>query len=136
MVEKTLLKNGVVIIHGADDVAKGIKADVLIEGDKIAQIEPNLSPSAGVNVIDCTDKIIAPGFIDTHRHMYNTALRGSHGDNLLTDYLVQGILQGGAFKPRDIFFGQLASCLECINVGTTTVVDHSHLNYAEDHRKH
>ena len=90
MADKTLLKNGVVIIHQADDSAKGVKADLLIEGDRISQIEANISPSAGVRVVDCTDKILAPGFIDTHRHMYNTALRGMHGDNLLSDYLVQG----------------------------------------------
>ena len=46
-----------------------------------------------------------------------------------------GILQGGAFESRDIFWGQLASCLECIHAGTTTVVDHSHLNYARDYRE-
>lgn len=39
------------------------------------------------------------------------------------------------FSPYDIFWGQLAGCMECINAGTTTVVDHSHLNYAEEHRK-
>ena len=45
------------------------------------------------------------------------------------------ILQGGAFETHDIFWGQLASCLECIHAGTTTVVDHSHLNYAKEHRE-
>lgn len=85
-----LLKNGVVVVHEADDTAKGIKADLLIKGNKIAQISPEISADADVEVIDCTDKIIAPGFVDTHRHMYNIGLRGRHGDNLLTDYLVQG----------------------------------------------
>lgn len=52
----------------------------------------------------------------------------------LTQITLQGILQGGTFEPRDIFWGQLASSLECINSGTTTVVDHSHMNISEDHR--
>lgn len=90
MVSKTLLKNGTVVCHGANDVAQGIKADLLIEDDKITQIAPHISVSEGCNVIDCTNKLIAPGFIDTHRHMYNTALRGRHGNNVLPDYLVQG----------------------------------------------
>lgn len=90
MPARTLLKNGVVIIHEASDNAKGVKSDVLIEGDRIAQIAPDITPSTGVEVIDCTDKIIAPGFIDTHRHMYNTALRGMHANDLLPDYLVKG----------------------------------------------
>lgn len=90
MAAQTLLQNGVVVVHEDDGNARGIKADLLIEHDRIAQIEANIVPSPGVEVIDCTDKIIAPGFIDTHRHMYNIGLRGRHGDNLFADYLVQG----------------------------------------------
>ena len=105
MTQSTLLKNGVVILHGADNSARGVKADLLIEGDKIARIEPKISVSSGVKVLDCTDKIIAPGFVDTHRHMYNIALRGRHGDNLLPDYLVQG-------ESRWTFQGRAERCKE------------------------
>lgn len=98
MARKTLLKNGVVIIHGADDGARGVRADLLIEGDKIARLEPNLDATTADEVIDCTDKIVAPGFIDTHRHMYNTALRGRHGDNVLPDYLVHGTIHWAALQ--------------------------------------
>jgi cytosine/adenosine deaminase-related metal-dependent hydrolase len=90
MGNQTLLKNGVVIVHEADGTARGLKADLLIEDDRIQRIEPELSQGSNITVIDCTDKIIAPGFIDTHRHMYNTVLRGRHGNNVLADYLVQG----------------------------------------------
>lgn len=86
----TLLKNGTVIVHEADDHAKAIHADVLVQGNKIVDIGPNIAVPNRAEVIDCTDKIVAPGFIDTHRHMYTIGLRGRHGDNLLTDYLVQG----------------------------------------------
>lgn len=95
MAVKTLLKNGVVIVHAADNTAKGIKSDLLIQDDRIAQIGPDIVPTADVDVIDCTDKIIAPGFIDTHRHMWNTALRGMHGNDHITDYLVKGGNSGG-----------------------------------------
>ena len=47
----------------------------------------------------------------------------------------QGIFQAANFGPDEIYWGQLAACLECINAGTTTVVDHSHLNYSEASRK-
>ena len=86
-----LLKNGTVIVHGSGDVAKGIKADVLVEGKKKVQFAADIPAAKGAEIIDCTDKIVAPGFIDTHRHMWNIALRGRHGDNLLTDYLLQGL---------------------------------------------
>lgn len=85
-----LLKNGTVIVHEANYHAKAIKADVLVQGNKIAKIEPNITASPDVECIDCTDKIVAPGFVDTHRHMYTIGLRGRHGDHLLTDYIVHG----------------------------------------------
>ena len=48
---------------------------------------------------------------------------------------MSGILQSSNYEPDDIFWGQLAGCTECIHVGTTTVVDHSHLNYSVEARK-
>lgn len=61
-----LLQGGTLLIHGENDHVKAVKADLLIEGDTIAKIEANVKQSAGTQVIDCTDKIISPGFIDTH----------------------------------------------------------------------
>ena len=49
-------------------------------------------------------------------------------------FYVLGILQSSNYEPNDVFWGQLAGCMECINAGTTTVVDHSHLNYSEEAR--
>ena len=45
----------------------------------------------------------------------------------------QGNMQSYSFTPDDIFWGQLGGCLEAIDAGTTTVVDHAHLTYSEDH---
>ncbi|KAL6253149.1 hypothetical protein RBB50_000870 [Rhinocladiella similis] len=130
-----LLKGGNVIVHDEQDQAVSLKADVFIKGNKIHEIATSIAPLFGTQVIDCKNKIVAPGFIDTHRHMYTMGLRGRHGNNLLEDYMVEGILQASNFNPTEVFWGQLAGCLECINAGTTTVVDHSHLNYSPDHPK-
>jgi len=42
-------------------------------------------------------------------------------------------MQSYSFTPKDIFWGQLGGCLEAIDAGTTTVVDHAHLTYSEEH---
>ena len=62
-----LLKNGTVVtcIQGKAGVSV-LKADVLVEGNTITKIEYNIAAS-GAEVIDCTDKWITPGFVDTHR---------------------------------------------------------------------
>ncbi|KAG0651489.1 5 -deoxyadenosine deaminase [Hyphodiscus hymeniophilus] len=123
--ESKLLQGGLVLTHGADDHVLPIKADLLIEGNVITKIEDGIQPSAEYEVIDCTDKILSPGFIDTHHHVWQTLLKGRHADHLLLDYLAP-----------DVYWGQLGGCLECLDVGTTTVVDHAHVNYSPDHGKY
>jgi cytosine/adenosine deaminase-related metal-dependent hydrolase len=75
----SFLKNGIVLIHDDDDKVQGVNKDVLIKGNNIVRIEENISnESAGedVNTIDCTNKIISPGFVDTRHHLWQTQLKG------------------------------------------------------------
>ena len=68
-----------------------------------------------------------PGMIDTHRHMWQTAMRGYGADWTLTQYFVWYYLQWGkAFRPQDIYAGNLLAALEAIDAGVTTTVDWSH----------
>ena len=62
-----LLKGGVVLLHGADDHVEGVKRDILVDNGKIIEISEDIKVSAGVKVIDCSDKIISPGFVDTRK---------------------------------------------------------------------
>jgi len=87
---RILLRGGTVVIHEEDGTAKGIQVDVFISGNKIEKIAKDIDPPPGTEVIDCSNNIVAPGFVDTHRHMYTIGLRGRHGDDLLEDYLVRG----------------------------------------------
>ena len=43
-------------------------ADVLIENGKISAVRPNIT-AADAEVMDATRTIVAPGFVDTRRHM-------------------------------------------------------------------
>ncbi|EEU33423.1 uncharacterized protein NECHADRAFT_56668 [Fusarium vanettenii 77-13-4] len=125
---RLLLKGGTVLLHDASDHVNAVKADVLIEGNKIAKISDFIAESSDINTIDCTSKVISPGFIDTHHHMWQTQLKGRHGNEVLLEYMASGNLQSSNYTREDIYWGQLAGCLESINAGTTTVFDHSHIN--------
>nr|WP_277814890.1 amidohydrolase family protein [Galbitalea soli] len=68
-----------------------------------------------------------PGMIDTHRHMWQTALRGYGGDWALSQYFSFYYLQyGHVFRPEDIYAGNLLSALESVDTGVTTTLDWSH----------
>ncbi|KAI0089092.1 Metallo-dependent hydrolase [Irpex rosettiformis] len=128
-----LLKDGTVATW-TDNGAKTYKADVLIEGSTITEIAENISPRPGVETIDCKNKWISPGFIDTHRHVWMTVLRGNQDDWLLTEYLVKNswTIQP-AVTPDDVRIGQLAGCLEALHQGVTTILDHFHASNSPEH---
>jgi cytosine/adenosine deaminase-related metal-dependent hydrolase len=88
-----VLKNGTVLQHDEQDNVCVLRdTDILITGNRIVQIGQNLSGFDGTYVIDCTDKIVSPGLIDSHHHMWQTQLKGRHGDHTLLDYVTAGML--------------------------------------------
>jgi 5-methylthioadenosine/S-adenosylhomocysteine deaminase len=102
-------------------------ADVLVEGETIAAIGPGLAVPESTAEIDASGGIVMPGMIDTHRHMWQTAMRGYGADWTLTQYFVWNYLQWGkSFRPQDIYAGNLLSAIEAIDAGVTTTVDWSH----------
>lgn len=82
-----LLKSGTVLCHDDTDQVITRKADVLIEGSRITKIEDSISPLADTEVIDCTNKLVSPGFVDTHHHVWQSAFKGVFGDMALLPYL-------------------------------------------------
>jgi len=113
------------VLHGAD---------LLITGDRIAAVGPGLQVPEGTAEIDATGGILMPGMIDTHRHMWQTAMRGYGADWTLTQYFVWNYLQWGkSFRPQDIYAGNLLSAIEAIDAGVTTSVDWSHGLQTTDH---
>ncbi|PBK87352.1 Metallo-dependent hydrolase [Armillaria gallica] len=129
-----LLQNGTVIVFDDHDDPRPVRADVLVKGNVIFQVGQDLKPlDESTEVIDCTDKIVAPGFIDTHHHMWQTQLKGRFADSTLFDYFYKGWCQWDFFTAEDIFWGELAACMEALDSGTTTVVDHAHCSRTPDH---
>jgi cytosine/adenosine deaminase-related metal-dependent hydrolase len=101
-------------------------ADVLVMGDAIEAVGPRLEVPEGTLEIDASGGILTPGFIDTHRHMWQTALRGYGGDWALSQYFVFYYLQWGeVFRPEDVYAGNLLSALESVDTGVTTTLDWS-----------
>jgi len=129
-----LLKFGTVILHQQDDQVVAEHIDNLVRDKFIVAIADNIAePKDITEVIYFSDTIISPGFVHTHRHLWQTQLKGRHSDNLLTDYIPRGYLAGFFYNVKDVQFGELSGALESIDAGTTTIVDHMHIAYSPAH---
>lgn len=86
-----LLRGGVVLTHGTEDQVTPLEADILIKDGVIAEITPYIQVSTDTKIFDCKDKILSPGFIDTHHHVWQSLLKGRHANELLLDYMYSGM---------------------------------------------
>ncbi len=128
-----VLRGGTVLTM--DDAGTVLRdADVLVVGDRIAAVGPALEVPEGTQEVDATDGIVMPGMIDTHRHMWQTAMRGYGADWSLTQYFVWYYLEHGKrFRPEDVAAGNRLAAVEALDAGVTTVVDWSHGLQTVDH---
>ena len=120
------------------------QADVLIEGKKILSVGTNI-PAGTADVIDATGRIVMPGFIDTHHHQFETALRSFLADGvLITDgsgtpsgstAYYQYILNKFApvYRPQDVYINELFGGLSQLDDGVTTVHDVSQISHSPAH---
>ena len=102
-----VLRGGTVLTMDDTHTVHGV-GDVLVVGDRIEAVGPSLDVPDGTQEIDATGGIVMPGMIDTHRHMWQTAMRAYGADWTLTQYFVWYYLEHGkTFRPEDVHAGNL-----------------------------
>lgn len=108
------------------DIGELARADVLIEGSKIAAVGVDLE-AGDAEVIDAADAIVMPGFVDTHRHVWQAPWRNVGSDWTLAHYFT-GLHAGlsGHYRPEDTYAGNLIGAFEALDSGITTLLDWSH----------
>jgi 5-methylthioadenosine/S-adenosylhomocysteine deaminase len=132
VVKRTLIRNASVISVDPD-IGNLDRADLLIEGTKIAAVGPGLTAD-GAEIVDGRGTIVMPGMIDTHRHLWQTVLRNIAADWTLSQYFAGVRVQlGEHFRAEDVYAGNLAGAYEALNAGVTTVLDWSHNMNTPDH---
>ena len=132
MANRTLLQNGIVITVDRQ-LGNFWRADVLIEGTKIAAVGPDLG-ATDAEVIDASNMIVMPGLIDTHRHLWEGIFRNVSVDGILANYFpdVLGVL-APKYRPEDAYAGNLIGALGAIDSGITTLLDWSHIQNTPEH---
>lgn len=128
---RTLVRNGTLI--DTDPVAVLPATDLLVEDGRIAAVGRDL-PAGDAEVVDATGRYVLPGFVDTHRHTWQTALRGIAADHDLGAYLSRVLGEiGGRVRPGDVRVATLAGALEALDGGVTTLQDFSHALRTPEH---
>jgi cytosine/adenosine deaminase-related metal-dependent hydrolase len=156
--KRRMLLRGGIVLSLDPRVGDFEKADVLIDGTRIAQIAPTVS-AGDAEVVDCTGTIVMPGFITTHHHQYETLQRSMIPDGLLAGAwpqesygsVVQNIWTAGRiadpanastivwdlgrppYDPEDCYISELVACLSEISEGITMGTDTSQSSHTPEH---
>jgi 5-methylthioadenosine/S-adenosylhomocysteine deaminase len=131
---RILLKSGAIVSMDAS-VGDFVQGDILIEGKKIADVGTTVKVSGPTpRIIDASNAILIPGFIDCHRHSWEGVLRRIIPDGDIAKYMAT-THQGFApyYRPHDMYVGNLITALGCIDAGITCIIDNSHNSRSAAH---
>jgi 5-methylthioadenosine/S-adenosylhomocysteine deaminase len=139
---RRLLIRGGAVMSMDPKVGDFAQADVLVEGKRIVAVGRNID-AGGASVIDARGRIVMPGFVDTHHHLFETALRSYLADGLLFDGLDAGTTQNyfqkilltfaPVYRPQDVYISTLFGSLAQLDAGVTTVFDISQIHHSQAH---
>ena len=130
--QRLFIRNGFVVSMDPD-VGEIPNGDVLVEDGVIVEIGRGLEVG-DAEEIDASGMIVMPGFVDTHRHTWQTPVRGVLPSCTLDHYFAVMLGQvGGHYRPEDVHIGDYAGSLEALNAGVTTLLDWSHISNTPDH---
>lgn len=133
MLEKAdiIMRGGMIItMDSAERILRG--ADIVIMDGEIRYVGENaLSQYTAATVIDCSDRVVLPGFINAHTHLPMSLVRGI-ADDLRLDVWLYGYIfpvEKNFVNKEFCRWGSLLSAIEMIKSGTTCFVD---MYYFED----
>ena len=132
---RRILIKGAAVLSVDPRVGDFAKADILIEDGKIREIRPEIAASGDLAAVDGANRIVIPGFVDTHNHSYQGLMRSIMPNGVLEpDYNrdVQAKLSP-AFAPAEVHAGVLMTALGMIDMGITTIVDLSQISHTPEH---
>jgi cytosine/adenosine deaminase-related metal-dependent hydrolase len=114
-------------------VGNHAEADVLVEDGLIAEVGPGLR-ARDAEVIDASETIVMPGFVDTHRHAWKTLFRNLGGGGA-GERTVGPAIYGPHHGPEDVYAATLVGLLGALEAGITTVVDWADVMVGSEHRR-
>lgn len=139
---RRVLIQGGAVLSMDEAVGNFATGDVLIEGTRIVEVAARIDAPDAV-VVDAAGKVVMPGFIDTHHHQFETALRSTLSDAILVndgrpgnernyyETMLQTFSMG--YRPEDVYINELYGGLAQLDAGVTTVMDVSQIHHSSAH---
>jgi cytosine/adenosine deaminase-related metal-dependent hydrolase len=112
--------------------APGVAQDSAVNGDihvrngEIVAVRPEITPITNVEIIDAFGMIALPGFVDTHFHAWNSAMRNAVQEGPRLGYFPFVLALGKQCTPDDVYRGVRLGMTELLYSGVTTVNDWAH----------
>jgi 5-methylthioadenosine/S-adenosylhomocysteine deaminase len=129
--ERVLLRNGLIIT--LDHELQTLNGDILVLDGKIAQVAPQISAD-DCAIVDAAHFAILPGFVECHRHLWQTPLRHTGIDWDLPRMFVELFVKTGPkMRPQDVYAATLFGRLSALDAGITTLLDWAHIQNTPDH---
>jgi cytosine/adenosine deaminase-related metal-dependent hydrolase len=128
----TLIRGGTVVTV---DPALGNleRGDVLVDGSKIAAVGEDLE-APGAEVIDAGGKVVIPGFVEAHRHIWQGLFRHVSADwSLFEQFMFVMRATGPRYSAEDLYAATLLGRVEALDAGITTLLDWNHLVNTPEH---
>ena len=116
-----LLIRGGRVLAGAP--AALTRADVLVEGDRIAAVGPTLTAPDGARVLDASGHVVLPGMGNAHTHAASHLARGRAGSWTLEDLLTHAAANYGFRTPEDEYISAAVGAIEMLKTGCTGAYD-------------
>jgi len=130
--DTVLVEGGTVVTVDPD---RGIlrDADILVRDGEIDAIGSGIDAPAA-DVVDASDSVVVPGFVNAHLHTWEAGVRGVAGNWSFLEYLEKMLGEiSSHYRPEDAYLGNLFGAVQQLNAGTTTVLDWFHIANTPDH---
>lgn len=116
----TLLIRGGKVLTGAGSLEA---VDILVQGERIAAVGPDLAAPPDVQVLDASGRIIVPGLINAHTHAHNNLTRGLAGTWVLEELLAHVPAALAGRTAEDHYLSAALGAIEMLKSGCTAAYD-------------
>jgi guanine deaminase len=118
MTTSSIIRGGRVLVG-----AELVRADVLIENDRITTVGADVPAPATARAIEATGRLLLPGLINAHTHAASHLARGRAGNWTLEDLLVHAPANYAFRSPEDDYLSTAIGAIEMLKTGCTAAYD-------------